>query len=156
MRLGNCFMVCAGLVVAVLGSGQSGTFVVEDWCTAGMPKQVRAPDMEVRAGHGRRRSIALLLHGTGFYVAISTCLRYTQPPCPICWHRPVSSDSLVVLSPAVGEPHVLVIQDDSFVLMVSGLRLGEGSDFLPLQMLVDYIGGHLGGGRGSGGMWCPG
>ena len=29
--------------------------------------------------------------------------------------------------------------------MVSGLRVGEGSDFLPMQMLVDYVGGHLGG-----------
>jgi len=30
------------------------------------------------------------------------------------------------------------------VLLISGLRVGEGSDFLPLQMLVDYVGGHLG------------
>jgi hypothetical protein len=31
------------------------------------------------------------------------------------------------------------------VLLASGLRVGESTDFLPLQMLVDYVGGHLGG-----------
>jgi len=37
----------AGLVVAVVGTGEGGSFVVEDWCTADIPKQAKAPDMDV-------------------------------------------------------------------------------------------------------------
>ena len=31
----------------MVGTGEAGAFVVEDWCTAGIPKQAKAPDMEV-------------------------------------------------------------------------------------------------------------
>jgi hypothetical protein len=28
---------------------------------------------------------------------------------------------------------------------MSGLKIGEAKDLLPLQLLLDYVGGHLGG-----------
>ena len=33
-----CVCVCR-LVLAVMGRNEGGTFVVEDWCTAGLPPQ---------------------------------------------------------------------------------------------------------------------
>lgn len=32
----------------------------------------------------------------------------------------------------------------SYVVLMSGLRIGEAKDLLPLQLLLDYVGGHLG------------
>ena len=32
-----------------------------------------------------------------------------------------------------------------YVLLASGFELSEKSDLLPLQMLIDYVGGNLGG-----------
>ena len=80
---------CTGLVIAVMGHAEGGSFVVEDWCTAGIPP-------------------------------------HPQPPADL--ETPGASD-----------------EGPQYVLLASGFELSESSDLLPLQMLIDYVGGHLGG-----------
>jgi len=132
-----------GLVVAVKGHVEGGVLTVADVCVAGLPSQEEGPEegaaveVEGEGGGGNPRYVML---------ASGECLQRREGR--VAGGREGGREAgrkrgkegrdyvmfhFCVFQPSF--PHLLVY---------AGFKLNEKSDLLPLQMLIEYVQGHVG------------
>ena len=130
-----------GLVVAVKGHVEGGAFIVADVCVAGLPPQEEGPGergaMEVDGeGEGGKPRYVLLASGECFEEREGKVAGGREGGKKGRREGGRGTTTFLFFPQPFSNPPNLFSS--------TGFKLSETSDLLPLQMLIDYVQGHVG------------